>query len=55
MTKYDYAVILVNSPAWDGSKSISLLIKKYTKQELKDAYDMMKASEEDYFSEMYGK
>lgn len=53
MTKLDYAEILTNSPAWGGIKNPYKLVKMYTKQELKDAYDMLKEAEEDYYNSIY--
>lgn len=53
MTKVEYATMLVSSPVWDGNKSIAFLVKTYTKQELKDAYDMMEEAEENYYNELY--
>lgn len=54
MTKLDYAEILIGSPAWDGIRNPHKLVKMYSKQELKDAYNMLKEAEEDYYSSRYG-
>ena len=53
MTKLDYAKILTNSPAWDGIKNPYKLVKLYSKEELKDAYDMLAYAEEDYYNSIY--
>lgn len=53
MTKLDYAKIIVSSPAWDGINNPYELAKLYTKEELKDAYNMMEEAEEDYYNSLY--
>lgn len=53
MTKRELAEMLVNSPAWDGMKSVDDLCKNYSKAELQDAYDMLETAEEEYFDDLY--
>ena len=54
MTKREYAECLVASPVWDGERNINWLVRNYTKEELKDAFDMMEEYENDYYEYRYG-
>lgn len=54
MKKMDMIEIIVNSPAWDGTKNKSWLYKNNTKEEIKDIYDMIEEAEEEYYSYRYG-
>ena len=49
MTKYEYAEIIVRSPAWDGVRSADRLARMYPKNYLKDIYDMLDDAEADYY------
>lgn len=54
MTKLEMAEILVSSPVWEGIKDAHELARRYTKQEIEDAYDYLDFAEEDYFNNLYG-
>lgn len=49
MTKKEMAEIITASPAWDGC-SEEELVKNYTKEQIKDIYDMLDEAEEEYYS-----
>lgn len=55
MTKLEMAQMLVNSPAWDGLRPAEKLAAAYSKQELRDACDMLEEAEQEYLDSKYGK
>lgn len=49
MKKREMLEMIVVNPAWGGSKDIDFLMENYTKEQVKDAYNMLDLAEEEHF------